>query len=240
MTRVVVCLLTALAVSPITATAVNAQDQLPTPTHGSSDGLDLRGAFSDSIKLLLIEHAWRIGAQEKTRRELGGPFWSDYARSVRMPRQWEDTDAWWVNYIGHPIHGSAAGYIWLDHHDTAPKEFTNDRKYWLSRVGAFTWVTAYSVQFEVGPLSEASIGNVGLRSETVGWVDHIVTPIGAVGFMVAEDALDRFVVKWAEERIRNPLLRAPIRLAANPGRALSNAASGRAPWYRSGRPLNWR
>ena len=110
----------------------------------------------------------------------------------------------------------------------------------MSRVRAFTWVAAYSVQFEVGPLSEASIGNVGLRPETVGWVDHVVTPIGAVGFMVAEDALDRFVVKWAEGRIHHPLLRMPIRLAANPGRTLANAASGRAPWYRSGRPINWR
>ena len=240
MNRAVVCLLMALAVSPIAATAVEAQDQLPTLTHGNSDGLDFRGAFADSFKLLLIEHAWRIGAQEKTRRELGGPFWSDYARSVRMPRQWEDTDAWWVNYIGHPIHGAAAGYTWLDHHAAAPKEFTNDRKYWMSRFRAFTWATAYSVQFEVGPLSEASIGNVGLRPETVGWVDHVVTPIGAVGFIVAEDALDRFVVKWAEERIRHPLLRVPIRLAANPARTLANAASGRAPWYRSGRPLDWR
>lgn len=45
------------------------------------------------------------------------------------------------------------------------------------------------VQFEFGPFSEASIGNVGLRPNTTGWVDHVVTPAGALGIMIAEDAL---------------------------------------------------
>lgn len=76
---------------------------------------DVIGAIGDSMKLLMIEHGMRIAFQEKTRRELGGPFWSDYKRSVRWPAQWEDTDSWWVNYLGHPIHGAAAGLIWLDH-----------------------------------------------------------------------------------------------------------------------------
>src|SRR5262245_8664686 len=90
-------------------------------------GTDIVGAFADSLKLLMVEHGWRIAFQEKTRRELGGPFWQDYKRSVRMPPQWEDTDAWWVNYIGHPIHGAAAGYIWLDHDPNAPVEISLTR-----------------------------------------------------------------------------------------------------------------
>ena len=84
-------------------------------------GTDILGAFGDSLKLLMIEHAWRIGLQEKTRQELGGKFWLDYHRSVRMPRQWGDTDAGWVNYLGHPIHGAGAGSIWLDHDPSAPR-----------------------------------------------------------------------------------------------------------------------
>ena len=54
---------------------------------------------------------------------------------------------------------------------------------------------AYSLQFEIGPLSEASIGNVGMRPETTGWVDHVITPMGAFGLIVVEDALDRYAVK---------------------------------------------
>ena len=101
-------------------------------------------------------------------------------------------------------------------------------------------VGVYSLQFEIGPLSEASIGNVGMRPETTGWVDHVVTPLGAFGWIVAEDALDRFLTRWVEERVTHPLLRVTMRLVSNPGRALSNSTSGRVPWHRDDRSLNWR
>ena len=204
------------------------------------DGADVVGAFADSLKLLLLEHGSRIAFQEKTRRELGGPFWGDYKRSVRVPKQWDDTDAWWVNYIGHPIHGAAAGYIWLDHEPRASGEFGLNGRYWSSRGRATAWSAVYSLQFEIGPISEASIGNVGMRPETTGWVDHLVTPTGALGLIVAEDALDRFLVQWIEQRAGNRAVRLLLRLAFNPGRTLANTASGRVPWHRDGRPLNWR
>jgi hypothetical protein len=235
-----VCVCAALSVSPVLGGTAVAQDGLTVGVHADRQGADVLGAFSDSLKLLLIEHGTRIAFQEKTRRELGGNFWVDYTRSIRMPQQWSDTDAWAVNYIGHPIHGAAAGYIWLDHKPGTPAEFKNDRSYWTSRLGAIGWIMSYSLQFEIGPLSEASIGNVGMNPRTAGWVDHVVTPIGGVGFMVAEDALDRYVVKWAEQRVRSPYIRIPLRFVTNPGRALANAASGRSPWYRQGRPLDWR
>jgi hypothetical protein len=102
------------------------------------------------------------------------------------------------------------------------------------------WSASYSLQFEIGPLSEASIGNVGMRPETTGWVDHVVTPAGAFGLIIAEDALDRYLVQWAERRIHNPFFRVVIRFAANPGRTLSNTASGKPPWHRPDRSLTWR
>lgn len=234
-----IVLITGVAAHPSTAWS---QEAL-TPTLGISDerdGVDVLGAFTDSLKLLLLEHGTRVAFQEKTRRELGGNFWSDYRRSVRVPGQWEDTDPWWVNYIGHPIHGAAAGYLWLDHDPRAPTDINLGSGYWSSRGRAMAWSAVYSLQFEIGPLSEASIGNVGMRPETTGWVDHAVTPVGAFGLIVAEDALDRFLVKWVEERVSNRVMRATLRLVLNPGRTLSNTSSGRMPWYRDGRPLNWR
>jgi hypothetical protein len=72
------------------------------------------------------------------------------------------------------------------------------------------------------------------------WVDHVVTPVGAFGLMVAEDALDRFLVKWAERHISNRVWRASLRLIFNPARALSNTASGRVPWHRDERALSWK
>jgi hypothetical protein len=197
-----------------------------------------RGAISDSLRLLLIEHSTRVAFQGKTQRELGGPFFKDYRRSLRMPETWEDGDGWAVNYIGHPIHGAAAGFIWLDHEDGShDPDIGFSREYWASRGRATAWAAGYSLQFEFGPLSEASIGNVGLRPNTTGWVDHVVTPAGALGFMVAEDALDRYLILRIERWTSNRFLRAAARVALNPSRTMSNAAQGRSPWHRPVRPL---
>jgi len=198
------------------------------------------GAVVDSLRLLMIEHSTRIAFQAKTRRELGGPFWQDYRRSVKIPDTWEDGDSWAVNYVGHPIHGAAAGFIWLDHEDGAhDPDIGFSRAYWGSRGRATAWAAAYSVQFEFGPLSEASIGNVGLHEGTTGWVDHVVTPAGALGFMVAEDAIDRYLVRRIEGWTSNRVLRAAARMLLNPSRTLSNAAQGRLPWFRVARPLQY-
>ena len=221
------------------AANVQAQVNLGTPTVLRQDPDGLGAVFGDSLRLLLIEHGSRIAFQAKTRKALAGPFFADYVDSLRIPPQWGDTDRWYVNYVGHPIHGAAAGYIWLDHEPGAPVEISRSRRYWASRGRAMAWAAAYSVQFEVGPLSEASIGNVGMNPETTGWVDHVVTPAGAFGWIVVEDALDRFLVKWVERHTRNPVVRASLRLALNPGRALSNSTAGRSPWHRQDRALNW-
>ena len=188
--------------------------------------MDKAGVFVDSMALLAIEHGIRLALQPGTRRELRGNFWRDYRRSVHMPVNWEDTDPWLVNYIGHPIHGAAAGYVWLEHDPKAPITIEFDNRYWASRGRAAAFAAAYSLQFEIGPISEASIGNVGLRRETTGWVDYVVTPTGAFGLVIAEDALDKFLVEWAERHTKNRVWRASLRLIFNPTRAMSNTAAG--------------
>lgn len=230
----------ALVLILLVSSPAPAQERLNGAAPDEAESGGVLGTFADSLRLLMLEHGIRVGFQQKTREALGGNFWRDYQRSVRWPDQWEDTDAWAVNYIGHPIHGAAAGYIWLDHERRAPHAISSDSRYWTSRLRATAWSAVYSVQFEIGPFSEAAIGNVGMRPETTGWVDHVVTPVGAFGFLIAEDALDRYVVRWAEERIQNRLLRIIIRFAANPSRTLSNTASGKFPWHRPDRTLTWR
>ena len=226
-------LLLALAAKPVAA-------QEPSITLLSeSDGVNVAAVVQDSFKLLILEHATRVAVQEKTRRELTGPFWNDYKRSLRIPQQWDDTDAWWVNYLGHPVHGAAAGRIWLHHDNGAPIGFALNSRYWSSRGRATIWSAVYSIQFEVGLFSEASIGNVGLRPETVGWVDHVVTPVGALGMIVVEDTLDG-LIKRVESSTRNRALRLLVRMALNPARTLANISSGNPPWHREDRRLDWR
>jgi len=88
-----------------------------------------KGLFFDSLALLAIEHGIRVGLQPGTRRELRGNFWNDYRNSLRVPKHWEDTDAWLVNYVGHPVHGAAAGYLWLEHAPNAPITIEFDNRY---------------------------------------------------------------------------------------------------------------
>jgi hypothetical protein len=65
----------------------------------------------------------------------------------------------------------------------------------------------------------------------------VVTPAGALAFMVAEDALDRYLLVRIESWTGNRFLRAAARVALNPSRALSNGAQGRVPWSRPVRSL---
>src|SRR5687767_13407087 len=132
-----VLLLVMLTAAPGPASA---QDRdLTIGVTDDNEGADVLGAFMDSLKLLLIEHGTRVAFEAKTRAELGGHFWTDYRRSVRVPRQWDDSDPWVINYVGHPIHGAAAGYIWLDHEPGAPPDITLSGKYWASRARAMAW-----------------------------------------------------------------------------------------------------
>jgi hypothetical protein len=216
-------------------TPLHAQSDLTTQI--SSDRTSLKRVFEDSIRLLAMQHALRIGLQEKTRRELGGSFFSDYKRSVHTPHQWGDGDSGLTNYGGHPGQGAASGFIWVQRDPGAPPAFVANRAYVSSRLRGMAFATGYSLQFEIGPFSEASIGNVGLNPETAGWVDHVMTPIGGLAIMVGEDMLDRFVVQGIERRTDSIVLRAMSRMLLNPARATANVAAVQAPWYRADRPL---
>lgn len=230
----------AILIAPIQAAWAQTAQVTSTPASNDSARTSLKGVLADSLKLLMIEHGTRIALQEKTRRELGGPFFLDYKRSVRMPQHWEDTDAFLTNYVGHPIQGAAAAFIWIAHSpDSRLQKFELNADYFHSRVRPVIASAIYSIQFEIGPLSEASIGNVGKNPATTGWVDYVVTPLGALAFMVGEDMLDRLDAR-IEADIQNPVGRLLLRIAFGPSRAMSNVAMGRMPWHRDGRPLDWR
>ena len=239
-----------LLASSVVVSTAGAQVLGPPPSPRSSDdagiqdrdGTDSRrtnvkGAIQDSLRLLLIEHAVRVGTQAKTREGLKGPFFADYNRSVVMPSQWGDGDSWYTNYVGHPGQGAASGFIWLQNSSDGQMPFALTREYLGSRLRAMAWATGYSVQFEIGPFSEASIGNVGMNRNTAGWVDYIATPAGGFGIMIAEDLLDRFVVQRLEARTDSRVVRGMLRMFLNPSRAAANVAGLRAPWYRIGRPI---
>ncbi len=128
---ILLALLLILGTSPV-AFAQQTALQQPGGIDNDRDRVDVVDAIGGSLKLLPIEHGFRLAFQERTRAQLRGPFWKDFARSVRIPDQWDDSDSWIVNYIGHPIHGAAAGYVWLDHEPGAPSEISLKQRYWVT------------------------------------------------------------------------------------------------------------
>ena len=191
-----------------------------------------------SLQLIFYEHVMRIATQPFTRAELEGPFWLDYHRSVKMPQQWDDGDSWEVNYIGHSMHGSAGVRLWLAQREPLHME-RKGKEYWkaMGRAGLFGLL--FSEQFEIGPMSEASIGNVGMHPGRTGWVDHVITPLGSIGWTMYEDAMDKYVLTWVEKHVPFAIAKAAARMIACPAWMMANIGMNRVPWSRDNRPLTF-
>ena len=208
------------------------------PQQPDDSAFQWRPALLQSAFFLGVQHSVRP-IQAKTRREFRGPFLRDYLDSASSVRTWGDGDGVMTNYVGHPMIGAVAGYIQV---------FNDPRgrylgfqpqagSYWQSRLKALAWSAVYSTQFELGPVSEASIGNVGRRPGTMGYVDLVVTPLGGFGLIVAEDYIDqRFIERW-ERRTSSVALRRFYRIVLNPNRALANVLRLKRPSHRDTRPV---
>jgi len=198
--------------------------------------VDWAGVLRASGRFLALEHGFRLLTEPGTRSGLRGSFFDNYAKAIGNLHGWADGDEFYVNYVGHPMQGSVAGFIWIQNdRPYRGVAFGRDRLYWRSRLraAAFTW--AYSEQFEIGTFSEASIGAIQAQFPQQGFVDHVVTPVVGLGWIVAEDALDRYVIERVEGATGNRFFRLVARSALNPGRTMANVLQGSAPWNRRNR-----
>jgi hypothetical protein len=196
-----------------------------------------RAAMVQSGTFLGIQHGFRLATEPGTRAELRGPFVKDYFRSIKGVRGWKDGDNTFTNYVGHPMMGAVSGWIFLQNDSRGiGREFGRDSGYWTSRMRAMAWSTAYSAVFEFGPVSEASLGNVGKNGKGAGLVDMVITPVMGTGVVVLEDVLDRFVISAVERRTKNRLVILLTRSILNPDRSFANMMRRKNPWHRDRRP----
>jgi hypothetical protein len=194
-------------------------------------GFRWKRATEQALLFLAVQHGYAF-TQPKTRRDLQGPFFRDYFRSVGSLSEWSDGGKFFTNYVAHPMQGSLLGFVYVQNDPRAASaRFGRDGAYWRSRLKAVAWTAAWSTQFEIGPVSQASIGNVGLHGKQT-WIDIVVTPAGGALWLVAEDALDRFVVRRIEARTDNLLIKIAARMLLNPTRSSANLLRFRKPWYR--------
>jgi hypothetical protein len=205
------------------------------PVTPTSPTVDWSGLGRSSLRFIGVMHAFRLATEPGTRAG-GFGLGSGYSSSVSRLHGWADGDPFYVNYVGHPMQGAVANYLWQIN-DTRFRhvEFGRSRDYWKSKLrgAAFAW--AFSEQFEIGPLSEASIGHIQRDFPQQGLVDHVVTPSVGLAWTLAEDALDRYVVRPIEDRTYNRWVRLAVRSFLNPARSFANVLDSRPPWYRTSR-----
>ncbi len=203
---------------------------------GWADSIEWEPLLRQSAYFAGIQHGFRLGTEVGTRRGMNGPLLRNYANSVGSLSGWADGDIALVNYVGHPMQGAVSGFIFAQNDPRYRRvEFGSSRAYWKGRLRATAYSFAYSTQFEIGPFSEASIGAIQSRWPQQGMVDHVVTPTIGLGWQVAEDALDRFLIRKLEDRFENNWVRMMARSWLNPSRSMANLMRGEVPWHRDAR-----
>ena len=217
---------------------------IATPSVGTAErGFQWGAAFNQLSFFLGMQHAFRFTFESSTRTELKGPFFRDYFASVRRLRGWRDGDSFFVNYVGHPMQGAIAGFIYTNNDPAARRlEVRLNKEYWKSRLKAAAWSAAYSLQFELGLLGEAALGNVGLKpakgsNHPMGYVDLVVTPVLGAAWLVGEDLLDQYVIRRIEDKTNNRVIRILARCFLNPSRTVANFLRRQEVWYRDDRYL---
>ena len=206
----------------------------------SEERFHWKPALIQSGTFLGIQHGFRL-FQAKTQRELGGPFFRDWANSVKNLRGWRDGDNVFINYVGHPMQGAATGRIFINNSEKSRKlTYSMSKDYWTSRMKAMAWSAVWSTQFELGPVSEATIGNVGVHDFTgrsrMAFVDLVMTPTAGTGVLISEDMIDRYILKnWLEKKLTSRTRIKVYRTFFTPLTSFINVLGGKKPWKRYNR-----
>ena len=206
-------------------------------TTEQQKGVDWGRLVNQSLFFLIFENAFRCATEQGTRDGFSNPFFRGYLNSVGNLHGWNDGDPFLVNYVGHPMQGAVSGYLWTQN-DRGYRDiqFGSNRRYWKGKLRGAAYSYVYSALFEIGPMSEASIGNIQAYYPQQGFVDHVVTPVIGLGWSIAEDALDQYFIRYVERRTSNSWARLLVRGGLNPARSMANVLAVRPPWHRDNRP----
>jgi len=206
------------------------------PVDTPKPGVKWGGLIKGSLTYLATMHAFRIATEKGTREGLHNSVVGGYFKALGAMHGWSDGDGYYENYLGHPIEGAVSGYIWIQNDRRYRNvQFGASREYWISRLRAYAFAWAFSEQFEIGPISEASIGQIQRYCCAYGFVDHVITPNGGLVWMLAGDAIDRYITVPLEMRTHNTFLRMLARGALNPPQTFANVMMGQKPWRRENR-----
>lgn len=194
-----------------------------------------RSAARESLLFTGMMHTFNLASEAGTRDTLNGHWFSHYLSSVGELRGWSDGDKFMSPYVGHTIEGSAFGFI---ERQNNPRDrlvqWGDGRDYFASLLRSMAFSAVWHTQWKIGPISEASIGNVMLHASP-GFICLADTPTLGTVAMIGEDAADRYLIMGLENRTANPALIMILRSFLNPGRSVANVMAFRVPWNRDTR-----
>jgi len=207
----------------------------PVGAADSKRGIHWIPAIAESLLFTGVMHTFNITTEAGTRDTLNGHWYRNYADSVSELRGWSDSDTFMAPYVGHPIEGSIFGFT-LRQND--PKfqnvQWGDGRDYFVSVLRSMAWSAVWHTQWKIGPVSEASIGNVMLHASP-GFITLVDTPTLGVLTMIAEDAADRYLIMGLENRTTNRAIIILARGFLNPGRTFAYIMAFQVPWRRDTR-----
>jgi hypothetical protein len=224
--------------SAISSSDATPDDLPPAPSHEQrSQRFQWKPALAQYGLEISIQHAWRFVHENGTVDAVAyGPWFHDWIDSIGETRGWDDADGWHASYVGHPLNGGIYGFIEQQNDPLYRKvEWGDGRIYWMSRVRALAFAAAASTQWTLGPLSEASLGNVQLHASP-GFIDLVNTPGLGIMEMMGEDMLDRYVIIPVENHTANPWFILVCRTLMNPARSFANLMAFKYGWTRETRP----
>jgi hypothetical protein len=218
------------------------------------DKFNFKGAFSQTFNENLFFHIWRVAFDPGMRYNIAHkPFFHDWFASYGGydMHRWGDGDNFIVNDVGHPLEGAVFADSFINNSPRSQIAFGKTSRYWTSRLKAMSWATVWSVQLEMGPISETSFGNQGgfnyvpdcgvslsclnnpkypkPVTDNTGWTDFVVTPIFGTVVVIGEDIAERYLV--VPLAIRHPILGGRVlRSAIEPTRSFSAIFAGKFPW----------
>jgi len=229
-----------LLFAAIGPTISRADESLPPALESKQkkeSGIRWSPLVGSTLTFLTVSHAFRWAKEDYTREAtVRGPYFKGVGSAIGSLHGWADGDEFLTNYVGHPMEGACAGFI-FSHNDPKyrEEEFGKNRAYWRGKSRAFVFSALYSAMFEIGPYSEATVGKVQAYWPQQGFVDWVVSPTIGLAWTLAEDSLDKYVVKRMESKVENPALRALVRGWLNPSRSFANLMTFKYPWHRDSR-----
>jgi len=214
----------------------NSLDAAVRHSESATDRFQWRPALKQYLFEISIQHGWRFAHEEGTRdATTNGPWFHDWVHSVGETRGWDDGDGWHASYVGHPLNGGIYCFIEQQNDPLYRRvEWGDGRIYWMSRLRAVAFAAIASTQWTLGPMSEASLGNVQLHSSP-GFIDIVQTPGIGVMEMMGEDLIDRYFIIRLENHTANPWLLLAARSLGNPARSFATLMSFRLGWNRENR-----